>query len=126
MPSRAPDKWFAAAYRAWPLTWVGVAGFEPAVSSSRTTQARVQVGWSEVSILLRALQAARLTASKRTGPRAVAPISLPESDTPASRRGTESASGLPRARPCGTARSMRRTSAFQVERMRSSGLNVRE
>jgi hypothetical protein len=78
-----------------PSELVGVAGFEPAASSSRTARARVQVGCSEVSILLRALQAVRLTASKRTGPRAVAPISLPESDTPANRQGTESASGLP-------------------------------
>ena len=77
------------------MTWVGVAGFEPAASSSRTARAWVQVGCSEVSILLRALQAAELTASKRTGPRAVAPILLPESDTPASRQGTESASGFP-------------------------------
>jgi len=72
---------------------VGVAGFEPAASSSRTTTARVQAGWSEVSILLRAGQAVALTASKRTGPRAVAPILLPESDTLASRQGTKSASG---------------------------------
>src|SRR5215472_9601079 len=52
--------------------------FIPAhASSSRTAQARVQVNWSEVPTLVRALQAVTLTASERAGPRAIAPILLP-------------------------------------------------
>jgi hypothetical protein len=81
-----------------PSELVGVAGFEPAAPSSRTALARVQVGWSEVSTLIRALQAVMLTASERAGPRAVAPILLPESDTLASG---------PRARPRATSRKRR-------------------
>ena len=62
---------------------------------ARERLARVQVGWSEVFTLLRTLRAVALTAAKRTGPRAVAPILLPKSDSPTSRQGTESASSPP-------------------------------
>jgi hypothetical protein len=40
----------------WPVTWVGVAGFEPAASSSRTERAARQVRWSATFRHVRGIQ----------------------------------------------------------------------
>jgi hypothetical protein len=48
--------------RKWPVTWVGVAGFEPAASSSRTRHAFVQPYWPEASAQVSGSSRRRLAA----------------------------------------------------------------
>ena len=47
----------------WPVSWVGVAGFEPAASSSRTPPPREQGHWQPTYVQVTAVCGATLTAS---------------------------------------------------------------
>jgi hypothetical protein len=67
--------------RNWPVSWVGVAGFEPAASSSRTPPPPEQGAWQAMYVQVTTVDAATLTVSDPTYARLAAPVWLPKSDS---------------------------------------------
>jgi hypothetical protein len=63
-----------------PLTWVGVAGFEPAASSSRNQRATSQTGQITAFAQVSHPRKETITASEAAWPRLAVPILLPKSD----------------------------------------------
>ena len=60
---------------------VGVAGFEPAASSSRTPPSPEQGAWQAIYVQVTTVGAATLTVSDPTYARLAAPVWLPKSDS---------------------------------------------
>src|SRR5712691_6105276 len=80
---------------------VGVAGFEPAASSSRTERAHVHWRWSQMYPQVSSLDWDAITAYGRAWQRISAPNSLPGSDIaqPRRRAARDTAAGRARTRP---------------------------
>lgn len=88
-------------------SWLAVGSSYPRHTHERGSVRRfasVCLGWRLLAESLFVQQRRRWIEAKRTGPRAVAPILLPESDSPASRQGN-GVGERPRTRPRATARS---------------------